>query len=332
MDLSSELQVALEAVKKAASVCVAIRESDACEDAISKKDRSPVTIADFGSQAVIIHDLMKAFPGSKVVAEEDSAQMAALKGTTLGEDMVSAVANVIPGADWDKISDWVSMGDFEGGANERFWTIDPIDGTKGFLRNEQYAVALALIENGEPVLGVLGCPNYPIHSFENEQDAVGMLFFATKGNGAKKQALETTDLCEAETINVKAVAKASEANLCESVESGHSSHDESDRIKQQLGIEKPSLRIDSQCKYAAVAKGDASIYLRLPTSESYREKIWDHAAGVVINLEAGGKVTDVHGNKLDFSKGQTLAENQGVVAAPASIHDEVIAAVKARKG
>lgn len=328
MDLSSELQVALEAVKKAASVCVAIRESDACEDAISKKDRSPVTIADFGSQAVIIQQLLKTFPDAKIVAEEDSAQMHALKGTALGEDMVSAVAEVIPGADWQQISNWVSKGNYEGGAEGRFWTIDPIDGTKGFLRNEQYAVALALIENGEPVLGVLGCPNYPVNSFEKEQDEVGMLFFATKGGGAKKVTLADGGLEAATTISVNAISAASEANLCESVESGHSSHDESDRIKKQLGIAKPSLRIDSQCKYAAVAKGDASIYLRLPTSESYREKIWDHAAGVVINLEAGGKISDVHGNELDFSKGRTLAENQGVVAAPACIHDEVIAVVK----
>ena len=328
MNLSSELQVAVEAVKKAASVCIAIRSSDACEDAISKKDRSPVTIADFGAQAVIIRELLDAYPDAKIVAEEDSAQMDALKGTALGNDMVAAVSEVIPEASWELISQWVSRGNYEGGPEGRFWTIDPIDGTKGFLRNEQYAVALALIEDGKPVLGVLGCPNYPVHSFDSDSKEVGMLFLATKGNGAQKLVLSNAQLENAEPITVSPVSKAAEANLCESVESGHSSHDESDRIKKKLGIVNPSLRIDSQCKYAAVAKGDASIYLRLPTSESYREKIWDHAAGYVINLEAGGKVSDVHGAELDFSKGRTLANNQGIVAAPVSIHDEVIDALK----
>ena len=327
MDLSKELEIAISAVRKAATVCIAIRQSDACEDAISKKDRSPVTIADFGSQAVIIQELLKAFPESNIVAEEDSNQMAELKGSVLGKDMVNAVAKVVPGANWESISEWISKGNYEGGPSGRFWTIDPIDGTKGFLRNEQYAVALALIEDGEPILGILGCPNYPVESFENAGAGVGMLFYAMKGKGAMQLQLAAQDVGEASSISVGLVTSAAEANLCESVESGHSSHSESDRIKQALSITQPSLRIDSQCKYAAVAKGDASIYLRLPTSESYREKIWDHAGGIIITREAGGVVTDVHGNALDFSKGQTLADNQGIVAAPANIHAEVLAAV-----
>ena len=319
MNLSKELEVAIRAVQKAASVCVAIRRSDACEDAISKKDRSPVTIADFGSQAVIIRELLQVFPGAKIVAEEDSSQMESLKGSRLGQDMVTAVAAVASGATWDQVSEWVSQGNYEGGATGRFWTIDPIDGTKGFLRNEQYAVALALIENGKPVLGVLGCPNYPIDGFETENSLGGMVFFAVHGQGAHQLPLSFNELRQATPIAVTEVTEACEASLCESVESGHSSHGESERIAKILGIRKPSLRIDSQCKYAAVAKGDASIYLRLPTSENYREKIWDHAAGFIIHTEAGGCVSDVHGRGLDFSQGRTLAHNQGVVAAPATI-------------
>ena len=144
MTLTNELQTAIRAVIKACSVCTTIRASHACEDAISKKDRSPVTIADFGSQAVIIRELLEDFPGADIVAEEDSTQMQTLHGTPLGGDMVQAVAEVMPGADWATISSLVSKGNFEGSATGRFWTIDPIDGTKGFLRNEQYAVALVV--------------------------------------------------------------------------------------------------------------------------------------------------------------------------------------------
>lgn len=328
MNYSTELLTAIEAVKKASAVCQTIRNSDACEDAISKKDRSPVTIADFGSQAVIIQELLKKFPEVKIVAEEDSAQMQSLRGTDLGCDMVNAVAEVVERADWESISEWVSKGDFEGAATGRFWTIDPIDGTKGFLRNEQYAVALALIENGEPILGVLGCPNYPVDSFDNSDAGTGMLFFAEKGKGAMKLLLTEAHISNAEKIEVSSIQTAKEAKLCESVESGHSSHGESARIIGALGIVEPSLRIDSQCKYAAVAKGDASIYLRLPTSETYREKIWDHGAGYIVNIEAGGCVTDVHGKQLDFSLGRSLLNNQGIVAAPSTIHAEVLKAVR----
>jgi 3'(2'), 5'-bisphosphate nucleotidase len=59
---------------------------------------------------------------------------------------------------------------------DRYWTLDPIDGTKGFLRGDQYAIALALVEHGEVVLGVLGCPNLP-----NPDGSRGAIFAAGDG-------------------------------------------------------------------------------------------------------------------------------------------------------
>jgi 3'(2'), 5'-bisphosphate nucleotidase len=99
-------------------------------------------------------------------------------------------------------------------------------------------------------------------------------------------------------------------------------------VAELLGIRREPYRIDSQCKYAAVARDDASIYLRLPTRADYREKIWDHAAGKVIVEAAGGRVSDVEGRALDFTHGRTLEANRGVVATAGGIHDEVLAAVR----
>ncbi|MEX2627816.1 MAG: inositol monophosphatase family protein, partial [Ilumatobacteraceae bacterium] len=117
------------------------------------------------------------------------------------------------------------------------------------------------------------------------------------------------------------------ARFCESVESGHSNQDDSARVAELLGIRVEPYRIDSQCKYAAVARGDASIYLRLPTRPGYVEKIWDHAAGKFVVEQAGGRVTDVHGVPLDFSHGTRLEVNRGVVATDGRFHDDVLAAV-----
>ncbi len=80
-------------------------------------------------------------------------------------------------------------------------------------------------------------------------------------------------------------------------------------------------------KYAAVACGDASIYLRLPRSSSYREKIWDHAAGAFIVEQAGGRVTDFSGNPLDFTCGELLEKNTGIVATNGIIHEQVLDAI-----
>ena len=99
-------------------------------------------------------------------------------------------------------------------------------------------------------------------------------------------------------------------------------------VARQLGVVHAPLRIDSQCKYAVVARGDASIYLRLPLEDEYQEKIWDHAAGALIVAEAGGRVTDVDGQRLDFSTGAKLLRNRGIIASNGRLHAAVLEAVR----
>ena len=97
-----------------------------------------------------------------------------------------------------------------------------------------------------------------------------------------------------------------------------------------MGISAAPLRMDSQAKYGAVARGDASLYLRLPSPKSpdYREKIWDHAAGCIIVEEAGGRVTDMTGKPLDFDHGRLMQDSRGVVVSNGTRHDAVIEALK----
>ncbi|MCY4262785.1 MAG: hypothetical protein OXC97_05670 [Candidatus Dadabacteria bacterium] len=90
--------------------------------------------------------------------------------------------------------------------------------------------------------------------------------------------------------------------------------------------------MDSQCKYAVLARGDASIYFRPPPRKDYRENIWDHAAGYIIVREAGGTVTDSSGKSLDFSLGRQLRQNRGILATNGAIHDAVVWAVKKASG
>src|SRR5690606_38060532 len=117
----------------------------------------------------------------------------------------------------------------------------------------------------------------------------------------------------AQPIRVSTVSDPAQARFCESVESGHSNQSTSARIAQQLGITHAPIRMDSQAKYAAVARGEAEIYLRLPTSADYRENIWDHAAGALLVTEAGGRVTDIAGRPLDFTQGARLERNAGII-------------------
>jgi 3'(2'), 5'-bisphosphate nucleotidase len=316
MSYELERRVAIDAVLMAARLCERVRKS--MPQAIAKNDKSPVTIADYGSQALICRAITAAFPDDAIIAEEDAAALS--DDNHLLAQATDSVREFIPEATPERVINWIGLGSSTNA--KRFWTLDPIDGTKGFLRDDQYAVALALIENGQVQLGVLACPAYPTEAGH------GALFTAIRGGGASMTPIGSE---MSQGLKVVAGGDTDRLRFVESVESGHGDQSRQAAIAQAVGITAPSLRMDSQAKYAAVANGEAVLYLRLPSPKTpdYREKIWDHAAGVLVVEEAGGKVTDMFGQPLDFSQGAKLTQNQGTVVSNGVIHQTVIDALAA---
>lgn len=317
---ATERAVAVAAVRAAAELCVAVRARFDAHLRTDKADRSPVTVADLGAQVLVSRALAAAFPDDPLVGEEDAGSVA---DPAMLAEVVTAVRAQDATLDGDAVRTALARGGADGGPRGRWWTLDPVDGTKGYLRDEQYAVALALLVDGSPVLGVLGCPNLP----RGDGRGTGVLVVAERGRGAVELALDEPD-APARPLRVAPVRDPRAARYAESVEAAHSAQDEAARIAERLGIVAPPLRMDSQAKYAVVARGDASVYLRIPRG-GYRENVWDHAAGVLVVEEAGGRVRDVDGRELDFTRGRRLTANRGIVAAPDTIADAVIAAVRA---
>lgn len=318
-----ELQTALAAVRDAAKICRSV-QATITPDTLEKKDKSPVTIADFGSQAVVCRVVGDVFPQDTIIAEEDSAELQVLENQPFLHRIHEEICRQCMEASHDEICRWIDRG----GATDfthRFWTLDPIDGTKGFLRREQYAISLALIIDGRIELGVLGCPN--LGASVTEPTNAGSLFYAIRGQGAFVVPLDGD--ASPVPIHVSQTADPSATRFCESVESGHSAHGASAEIAQRLNITAAPIRLDSQAKYAVVARGEADIYLRLPTKADYHEMIWDHAGGVIVVEEAGGQVTDVAGRPLEFTHGRTLKNNRGVVVSNGRLHDAIIDTVLA---
>lgn len=324
MSLENELAIAKEAVRKASLLCSAAQSGLVDAEKHDKADKSPVTVADYGAQALVLDTLAKAFPEDPAVGEEDSGDLRQKENAELFRRVVEYTQKIDADLDADSVLTAIDRGGYAGGHTGRFWTLDPIDGTKGFLRGQQYAVALALIEDGEVILGVLGCPNLPVDP-ANPESEKGCILYAVKGQGAFQAPLSNIEA--ATPVSVDSVATPSQAVFCESVESGHTSHGRSAIISEALGTTVEPFRMDSQCKYAAVSRGQASVYLRLPTRPGYEEKIWDHAAGVIVLEEAGGKVADTFGKPLNFSLGRTLRENKGIVATSPNVFDAVVQAV-----
>uniref|UniRef100_L2G6F2 3'(2'),5'-bisphosphate nucleotidase n=1 Tax=Colletotrichum fructicola (strain Nara gc5) TaxID=1213859 RepID=L2G6F2_COLFN len=303
---AKELEVAQLAVQRASILTKRVFHEKA-KGTVDKNDKSPVTIGDFGAQALIIAALRHHFPQDEIVAEEEAAQLRSDAGlrdqiwdlvrTTKLEDAQAETLLGGPIETAESMLDLIDLGNSKGGSSGRIWAIDPIDGTKGFLRGGQYAVCLALMVDGDV-------------------------------KGATSRPLQSGAIADGASISMKPITEMSAATFCESVEAGHSAHDDQAQIAAKLGITKPSVRMDSQSKYGSIARGAGDIYLRLPVKATYQEKIWDHAAGDLIVREAGGQVTDIQGKRLDFSVGRTLANNKGVIAAPAAVHETVLKVVQ----
>lgn len=324
MSFESELTIAKTAVLKASKLCSAAQAGLVDTEKHDKADKSPVTVADYGAQALVLSTLAEAFPDDPAVGEEDSSDLRKPENELLFSKVVEYAQKIDGKLDADAVLAAIDRGNHTGGAKGRFWTLDPIDGTKGFLRGQQYAVALALIEDGEVVLGVLGCPNLPVDPTDPDSEK-GCILYAVKGGGAFQAPL--SDIEAGKPIKTDSVTDPTQAVMCESVESGHTAHGRSAAITQALGTSVEPFRMDSQCKYAAVSRGQASVYLRLPTRPGYEEKIWDHAGGFRVLLEAGGKIADTFGKPLNFSLGSTLKENKGIVATSPAVFESVVQAV-----
>ncbi|KAJ7590436.1 hypothetical protein C8J56DRAFT_937479 [Mycena floridula] len=333
MQYAAEKEFAIAAVRRACGLTDSVFNKLVKNETLTKNDKSPVTVGDYAAQALISSMLTHAFPLDPIVGEEDAAELRAESGKDMRDRIVELANEALTTDDSDKrwgigqaktadqILDAIDRGNHSGGAHGRMWTIDPIDGTKGFLRGEQYAVCLALIVDAKVQVGVIGCPNLPWDLDKPEER--GCIFVAVRGQGA-----EQTTITEP-SLRALRIPSSAPLRFLESVEAAHSSHSTNDRVAESLQDKVlPAIRMDSQAKYGCLARGDGAVYLRMPTKAGYKEKIWDHAPGSLIVQEAGGIVTDSRGHELDFGLGRTLGENYGVVGAAPNVHGEILNALK----
>ncbi|HZN58812.1 MAG TPA: inositol monophosphatase family protein, partial [Planctomycetota bacterium] len=128
-----EKAVAVEAVREAAQLCRRVQKGRVLGAALVKGDRSPVTIADFGAQAIVSRRLAQRFASDPVMGEESAAELVAPERASIRDAVCAEVAASIPGAKASDVLAWIGRAQSDGGRG-RFWALDPIDGTKGFLR------------------------------------------------------------------------------------------------------------------------------------------------------------------------------------------------------
>lgn len=243
MHYSSILPDVIKIADQASERVLHIYQSDFKVD--YKADQSPITAADLASHEVIVQGLRKLTPDTPILSEE-------------GAD--------IP---WEERKHW-----------RRFWLIDPIDGTRDFTqRTGEFTVNIALIEDGEPVLGVVTAP------------ALKEAFWGAKGEGAHKRD-RSGKISPIHVVEAKAIKRV--------VASKNHLNDETKAFIEQVG-EHELVQAGSSLKFCRLAEGRADLYPRLgPTCE------WDTGAAHAVLVAAGGKVETLEGEPLRYGKEDLL--------------------------
>lgn len=327
IDLQSpEARFALELIRSGSQLARLIR-AEASVKSLTKEDRSPVTLADMGIQAIAGALLERYFPQAVLVAEEDADYLKTPQGAKDLQEVVHYVRSFFSDATPEKVCQWIDRG--QGESTDLFWTLDPIDGTKGFLRGGQYAIALALIKKGKVEVAALGCPELELEDHKKLGKGIGV--FAVRGQGCWAASLDhfggSSDWVRLEVSKCREVR---DARILDSFDPGHKNTEKNRSIRAMLGIKSEPVALDSLAKHVLIASGGAEIFFRtLPSKDSgHREKIWDVAAGALAIEEAGGRVTDLEGRELDFGAGRTLAKNLGFLATNGPLHQTVLDALR----
>ncbi|GFP83966.1 putative pap-specific phosphatase mitochondrial [Phtheirospermum japonicum] len=308
------LQSAVDVVERACRLCVDVQKSLFSSDGqiIEKLDQTPVTIADFGVQALVSLEMGKLFPSIPLVAEEDSAFV---RENNLVDDVVKVVTDKSSISEKALSRENVLKAIDRGGKDAysfgpepaTYWILDPIDGTRGFVKGSGalYVVGLALVVEGEIVLGVMGCPNWRDRDSNASDDTLirsGIIMISHVGCGTWRTRLWDAENSE----NTKTARKwtrcvvddfrhVGEARFC---------------IPESQTWESLPLSTNL-CKYLMVASGRASVFVLRARTRT------------II------KVSDWKGSELDFAADQTerrvlYPSGGGVLVSNASLHNPIL--------
>ncbi|KAF2016808.1 carbohydrate phosphatase [Aaosphaeria arxii CBS 175.79] len=309
-----------------------------------KSDSSVVTIADFAVQAMIIAMLRDAFPGDRFLGEEDSGPLRANEGlcqAVWGLLKVASKDGILPNSQSNgptSIEEMLELidlgGQEEGGSDGRIWVMDPIDGTATFLKGQQYAVSLTLLDHGEEAVGVLGCPNISSDmtqiSEENiNDDDFGVMLTAVRNQGATMQTMSPTGLENLCLLKPIASNKPSKVRIVDCADCKVTRHDATRRLANNYNTRFPHTELwSAHMRYAALILGMANVLFWVPAEAESKVHIWDHAGSQLIFREVGGKITDLDGKPVDLGAGRDLNRNRGLVAARADIHQDLFLAMR----
>ena len=277
-----ELLLASDLVQKASKITEWFRETGF--KTIEKKDHSPVTLADYAAQTFINYYLKKEFPSDQLFAEERI------------EDLSDSQEGLIRKCFKDlniPIKKFESNLNYRGKPSNRQWTIDPIDGTKGFVANLSYSIGIGFLVNSEPTVSAIGAPNY---------DERGLAVFrAEQGEGSQASYAGKAFI----PITTSSQSNLKNSRVCISL---HNASKATLDFLDKIGIkEENRCAMDGMGKFCMVADATADFYIHLNRNVMHS---WDFCPGDLLIREAKGNSSDIDGKRLKFK------DNICIITAP----------------
>ncbi|KAK0651066.1 hypothetical protein B0T16DRAFT_403108 [Cercophora newfieldiana] len=329
--------------------------------AVLKDDATSVTIADLAIQAVILSVIRNCFPDQHIIAEESADQLRAdPKLLSTVQDIAITCAQRNPWT-WGNgaalLRDpryLMDLLDLAAGRRKQTdvnpastWVVDPIDGTAAFLRGEQFAINVALLDkNHQQIFGAVACPllsaeraaeynRVALTDATIDPESAGSLLYAVRGQGAFLKPLYATTDSAQRLFPFFNFSPASNSRIkpqprsCTSTTVTSGKNDLHKKIAKEISAVHPHSDLTSWVlRWVSLALKKSTYTVWIYDKPNRYAKIWDHAGAMLLFEEVGGVITDLDGKAIDFSTGRLLNANKGFVAAPSWAHKDVLEAVR----
>jgi len=299
-----ELSLAVNLVKQASKITEWFRIKNS--SSFIKKDDSPVTLADFASQIFIISNIKKDFPEDQIIAEEES-------GVFLDSDAENIIKKCYTSLNITFKENLEETLNYRGSSSKRQWTVDPIDGTKGFQKSLAYAIGMGFMVQAEPTICAIGVPNY--------KNSLLTIFSAEKNHGAKVSYGDQNFT----KINVSNKKEIKNFRICHSL---HYNEPWVLNFARSLGVTN-FIPLDSMAKLCMVADGSSELYIKPMNMQ--RSFTWDFLPGELLVNEAGGMITDIRGNPIQYVNDKCKITAPGLIASNGIRHEELLNALKSNE-
>jgi len=295
VDYFKELSLAIYLVNQASKITEWFRTKKF--PSFIKKDDSPVTLADFASQIFIISTIKKYFPEDQIIAEEESSVF-------IDSDAENIIKKCYTSLNITFEEILIETLNYRGSSSKRQWTVDPIDGTKGFQKSLAYAIGIGFMIQAEPTICAIGVPNYKNTNLT--------IFSAEKNNGAKIS-YGDQNFSKISVSNKKEIKKF---RICHSL---HYNKPWVLNFVRSLGVTN-FIPLDSMAKLCMIADGSSELYIKPMNMK--RSFTWDFLPGELLVKEAGGMITDIRGNPIQYINDKCKITAPGLIASNGIKHEQ----------